>query len=151
MARPGLAEITANIAAPEHVGHFFDKTLPKIVKNGPGWHVQILGVAIFPGKKPPEATLPRSTRVFCTQPTGQNVVLGLIRPLTAPIGARTGASGAELRGGADYGVGLAPGAPKWAEKIGDGCARPKAERRRPKAEGLKAPRASARRRPQADL
>ena len=53
------------------------------------------------------------------------MVLGLIRPLTAPIGARTGASGAESRGGADYEVGLAPGVPKWAEKIRDfGGARP---------------------------
>ena len=75
-------------------------------------------------KKPPEATLPGSTKVqflvvcFGAR-TCQNVVLGLIRPLTAPIGVIIGASGAESRRGADYGVGLAPWAPKWAEQNWD--------------------------------
>ena len=62
--------------------------------------------------------------VFFGVRTCQNVVLGLIRPLTAPIGVIIGASGAESRRGADYGVGLAPWAPKWAEqKLGSGSAR----------------------------
>ena len=88
------------------------------------------GGALFGGKKPPEATLPGSTRVFVQQnlegPSkmayglapgpSKKRVLGLIRTLTAPNGVNMSGSGAESPGGADYGGWFGPRGVKMARK-----------------------------------
>ena len=57
-------EITTNIAAPEHFGHFLTRIYAKIVKKCQAGMSEIWGGANFRECFPPEATLPGSTRVF---------------------------------------------------------------------------------------
>ena len=86
----------------------------KNIKKRPGWHVKIWGCAFLGRKNRRRPPCPEAQGFFAflvwdDPHSGQNMVLGLIRPLTAPIGVIIGASGAESRGGADYGIGLAHG------------------------------------------
>ena len=63
-----LAEITTNIAAPEHFWSFLDKIRPTFVQILPGPHVQNLGVLIF-------------WRIFRRRPPGLGTQGVTVRPI----------------------------------------------------------------------
>ena len=139
LARPDFGsfwaqlEITANIAAPEHVGSFVGQNRPKIDHKWQG------GMSVFPGRAffqktkktapPPKHMAFNAHRLHAhrlhlhtdrPKPGPSKImVLGLIGRLVAPNRVLTGSPGRESRAGAAGGVGSAPRGQKWIEIFGD--------------------------------